>query len=159
MYKLPSRSKKHNRREAKPELVPVMDAMFIMIFFILSTSEFIKTSEIGSDLPIMKLSNDVNPEKKELILKLQILTTSVKLLNEATNKELFSSNWDNVAIYREINDKIKELKSTYPKENRVMVTADNDIKYDVLVKTLDAVRQTKSSNGEIVKLFNQIIFR
>lgn len=140
----------------KPELVPVLDAMFIMIFFILTTSEFIKISEIGSDLPVMKLSMEDNPEKKKLILKMSITADTIKLINDVDKKELFSG-LINDSLFAELNAKVQEIKNEFPDEQRVMVTPDLKTKYEIVIKALDAVREVNKS-GVSVKLFNQIMF-
>lgn len=141
----------------KPELVPVLDAMFIMIFFILTTSEFIKISEIGSDLPVMKLSTEENPEKKKLLLKMLISAETLKLINDADKKEIFSSAISD-EMFLELNKKVQALKKEFPEEQRVIVTPDLKTKYEVIVKALDAVREVHDS-GVSVKLFNQIMFQ
>ena len=51
-YKLPSR-----RRRAKKgdgiNLTPILDAVFIFIFFLILSAQFIKTFEINSDIPLV----------------------------------------------------------------------------------------------------------
>ncbi len=153
----PLRRFKKNKLVAKPQLVPVMDAMFIMIFFILSTAEFLKIAEIGSDLPVMKLSTEENPKKKKMILRMLLSTEKLTLVNEADQTQLFSNPWDE-NVYQLLNDKVRSIKNDYPDEERVVVVPDLSIKYDILVKALDAVRQSEQS-GINIKLFNQIIFR
>jgi len=147
----------------QPDLVPVMDAMFTMIFFLLASSEIVKLNEIGSDLPIMKFSKDSNPEKKELVLRMELQPQSIRLINESDNKELFSSPWGDIgdnSVFDKLNETVKELKTKYPKEERVIVITDLSIKYDSVVKSLDAVRQAADPVTQgTIKLFNQIMFK
>lgn len=153
----PSRKFRKSKKIPKAELVPVLDAMFIMIFFILSTGEFLKVSEIGSDLPVMRLSMDDNPEKKKLILKVVLNPNKISLINEVNNTELFSSPME-TDFYNALNEKVLAVKNQFPEENRVMIYPDLTIKYDILIKVLDAVREIDQGETKI-KLFNQIIFR
>ncbi len=154
----PLRKFKKSNKMPKAELVPVLDAMFIMIFFILATAEFLKISEIGSDLPVMKLSMDENPDKKKLILKMQLYPNQIILMNEVDKTELFSGTMTDLNVFKLLNDKIKSIKTDFPQEERITVTSDPTIKYDTVVKALDAVRQTEAA-GVKTKLFNQIMFR
>ena len=134
----------------RPQLV-------VAALFILTTSEFIKISEIGSDLPVMKLSTEENPEKKKLLLKMLISAETIRLINDADKKEIFSSSV-NDEMFLELNKKVQALKKEYPEEQRVIVTPDLKTKYEVIVKALDAVREVHEA-GVSVKLFNQIMFQ
>lgn len=154
----PLRKFKKSKKLPKAELVPVLDAMFIMIFFILATAEFLKISEIGSDLPVMKLSMDDNPEKKKLILKMQLSPNEIVLINDVDKTRMFSSSMSDLNIFTLLNDKIKSIKNDFPQEERITVSSDPSIKYDIVIKALDAVRQTELA-GAKVKLFTQIMFR
>ncbi len=155
----PLRKFKKSKKMPKAELVPVLDAVFIMIFFILATAEFLKISEIGSDLPVMKLSMDENPEKKKLLLKMQLSLNQITLLNEVDRTELFIGPIEDMNVFKLLNDKIKSIKADYPQEERITVTSAPTIKYDIVIKALDAVRQSSDSAGIKTKLFTQIMFR
>ena len=64
MYRVPSR-RKTKKQMAKPNLIPILDAVFIFIFFLLMSANFIKIFEISSDVPIV---STVEPPKSLLIL-------------------------------------------------------------------------------------------
>jgi biopolymer transport protein TolR len=44
--------------------------------------------------------------------------------------------------FQALNEKMKEIKSAFPTESKVIVAADKDIQYEVLVSTMDALRET-----------------
>ena len=64
------------RREDKLEklnLVPIMDAVFIFIFFLLFSAQFIKLFEIETEAPIVNEVPSNKPlEKEPLNLKLKV---------------------------------------------------------------------------------------
>ena len=60
------------RRMKKPpklNLIPILDAIFIFIFFLLMSAQFIDIYEIGSDAPITSTSS---PENKKPPLNLTL---------------------------------------------------------------------------------------
>ena len=50
--KLPS-SRRKKKPDEKLNLVPIMDSVFIFIFFLLMSAQFIHVMEIGSPVPIL----------------------------------------------------------------------------------------------------------
>ena len=41
-----------------------------------------------------------------------------------------------------LNNKMKEIKTAFPAESKVIIAADKDIQYEVLIMTMDALRET-----------------
>ena len=57
---------KVGRKLKKPEklnLVPILDSVFIFIFFLLMSAQFVDVFEIGSSLPMTKEAKDQKDEK------------------------------------------------------------------------------------------------
>ncbi len=44
--------------------------------------------------------------------------------------------------YAGLNTKMKEIKSTFPTESKVIIAADKEVQYEVLIATMDALRET-----------------
>lgn len=44
--------------------------------------------------------------------------------------------------YPALNSKMKEIKTAFPTESKVIIAADKDIQYEVLVTTMDSLRET-----------------
>ena len=42
------------KKPEKPNLIPIMDAVFIFIFFLLMSAQFIDLFEIGSSVPMVR---------------------------------------------------------------------------------------------------------
>ena len=49
---------------------------------------------------------------------------------------------DGAYDYVGLNNKMKEIKTAFPAESKVIIAADKDIEYEVLVLTMDALRET-----------------
>ena len=49
---------------------------------------------------------------------------------------------DGTYDYVALTDKMKEIKTAFPAESKVILAADKDIQYEILVGTMDALRET-----------------
>lgn len=157
MYKLPSRRRKKTE-EQKINLIPILDGIFILIFFILSAAQFVKLKEIGSDLPVYRLAVDDDIKKKEFSLKIALTDKDIQVFNDEKNELLQKFNISDLSLLTKLNDFLKTLKTQYPDEVKAKITSSDNINYQSLVKTLDAIRQYKTLEGEVEKLFHQLIF-
>ena len=50
---------------------------------------------------------------------------------------------DGTYDYNALTNKMKEIKATFPQETKVIVAAETDIQYEVLVGVMDALRETQ----------------
>jgi len=62
--------------------------------------------------------------------------------------------------YRQLTRLAQKIKARYPKERRVVLVADRQVPYAVLVRTMDALRgvSTRACTGEDGCLFDQVLF-
>lgn len=157
MYKLPSRRRK-KPQEQKVNLIPILDGIFILIFFILSAAQFVKLKEIGSDLPVYKLSADNDISPKEFSLKVIITEGEIQILNDEKNEILQKFNVADTSLLRNISEFLITLKTKYPEEFKAKIQVTENYNYQSLVKILDAIRQSRSTEGEIKLLFNHLMF-
>ena len=169
-YKLPSR-----RRRAKKgdgiNLTPILDAVFIFIFFLILSAQFIKTFEINSDIPLVSDEPPPPNQKPPLALTVRIDDNGFTLL-----KGVPSQTFDRVEKVNGEFDLLKlhsimiDLKQKYLDENMVILEPITDLTYEELVKIMDAVRLLNKTDPEIYKkdkdgidtkvndLFNKIVF-
>ena len=59
------------KKPPKLNLIPILDAIFIFIFFLLMSAQFLDIFEIGSDAPI-SASSEKHPDKAPLNLTLEL---------------------------------------------------------------------------------------
>jgi biopolymer transport protein ExbD len=161
MYRIPS-ARRRKKADEKLNLVPILDCVFILIFFLLFSAEFIKVYEIGSDLPIVTEApqppKDKDQDKEPLNLTLVIRPNEV-IFKSGDEKVLqkYSYPFASKETYPQIADFISKLKADYPSENWIIVEPHADLPYDELVMILDRVR-FKIENNEKIPLFNQLVF-
>ena len=64
--------RRRNQQNQRLNLIPILDAVFIFIFFLLTSVNFIKIYEITSDVPIVSDAAPPPSKKKPLALSLRI---------------------------------------------------------------------------------------
>lgn len=146
---------KVGRKLKKPEklnLVPILDSVFIFIFFLLMSAQFVDVYEIGSSLPMTKESKDEKQEKDPLNLTLEITKEKVVVktgLRKPQSRSFASTETD------EMKDYLTELKRTHPKENTMILKTDPKVPFQNLVTVIDKTQTAKDGKQ---KLFEQIVF-
>ena len=142
-------------------LIPILDAVFIFIFFLLMSAQFLDVYEIGSDAPAMKMVKENDDKKKPLNLKLKIYSTKIVITtgpedsvykNIKTNGEKFD--------YIVLNKILAEIKKKNLKESSIILKPQKNINYKTVVQIIDQVRYVKSETKGIsqMKMFDQVMF-
>jgi len=65
------------KKPEKLNLVPILDSVFIFIFFLLMSAQFVDVYEIGSSVPMMKEAKNEKQEKDPLNLTLEVSKTQI----------------------------------------------------------------------------------
>ena len=140
------------KKPEKLNLVPILDSVFIFIFFLLMSAQFVDVYEIGSSVPMMKEAKNEKQEKDPLNLTLEVSKTQivVKTGLRSPRSRTFASEQK-----KEIRDYLTELKRQHPKENTMILKADPKISFQNLVTVIDSTQKEKGSKDE---LFSQIVF-
>ncbi|MCY4524858.1 MAG: biopolymer transporter ExbD [Halobacteriovoraceae bacterium] len=173
MLRVPSRRKKKGP-PGKVNLIPILDAIFIFIFFLLLSSSFLNVFEISSPLP---LASEAEPppskvKKKPLNLTLKITQNALKIYTGLPGRltKTFSSDPNNGYPLNDLRLYLIDLKGRHLKEKTIILEPQIDIKYNDLVKIMDAVRILKKTDpsfyrqGEdgvdekVNELFDDIMF-
>ncbi|MCM2349944.1 MAG: biopolymer transporter ExbD [Bacteriovoracaceae bacterium] len=136
----------------KLNLVPILDSVFIFIFFLLMSAQFVDVYEIGSSVPMTKEAKQEKQEKDPLNLTLEVTKEQivVKTGLRSIRSRTFASEQK-----KEIKDYLVELKRQHPKENTMILKADPKISFQNLVTVIDS---TQASPDSKEKLFEQIVF-
>lgn len=171
MYRVPSRRKQRHEVK-KPNLIPILDAVFIFIFFLLMSANFLKVYEIGSDVPIVSDSPPPKSKKKELALTLRVssrkLTVSTGIPSRV--RKSFSRNGEGEYDLEGLHKYLIGLKEKHTTEKTIILEPVVDLKYEEIVKIMDAVRSLKNTDPAIYgkdkdgidvkinELFSNIVF-
>ena len=170
MYKMPS-SRRNRRGHTKLNLTPVLDAVFIFIFFLLMSANFLQIFEISSEVPT---ASDAKPPKnqKPLALTLKISGKNIGVYTGVPSRRIKIIGKDEKGKYKteELHSFLIGLKRRFPKEKTAIFEPTPLVKYEEIVEIMDAVRQlrntddsiyVKDKNGidlKLEKLFDNIVF-
>lgn len=171
MYRTPS-SRKRKKNNERINLIPILDSVFIFIFFLLMSANFLKVFEIQSDVPTVSDAPPPKTNEKPLALTIQInkdnLTIStgiparvVKVLKNPT-PEVYDLNG--------LHDYLVNLKKDHLKENTAILEPKFDVEYDKLINIMDSIRLFRDTDEamfmqdkdgvskKIEMLFGNIVF-
>lgn len=169
MLRAPS-SRKRKKEVKNLNLIPILDSVFIFIFFLLMSANFIEFYEIQSPVPIA--NNAPPPKTPPLALMVQVLPGSLKVYR-GVNASLIKSIGklpDGKYDLESLHDFLVNLKMRYKREKSIMLEPLTDIDYQVLVQIMDAVRQFRTTDPavfikdkdnqdkKVLELFPDIVF-
>lgn len=144
---------KSGRKLKKPEklnLVPILDSVFIFIFFLLMSAQFLDVYEIGSSVPMTKEVPD-NSEKDPLNLTVRIFKDKIEFqagTKHPTVKTFSHEEKEHILQF------LSELKRAHSSENTLIVKADSKIPFQTVISVID---QTRAPAGSKEKLFDQVV--
>ena len=149
MIKAPS-SRKRKKPVKNLNLIPILDSVFIFIFFLLMSANFINFNEIQSNVPIVS-NKTPPPKKKPLALMVQILPGSLKVFRGVNTRliKTIGKLPDGQYDLESLHDVLVKLKLKYKKEKSIMLEPLTDINYQTLVEIMDSVRQFRTTDPAV----------
>lgn len=140
------------KKPEKLNLVPILDSVFIFIFFLLMSAQFVNVYEIGSSVPMTKEAKDEKQEKDPLNLTLEISKEQIVVKTGLRNprSRTFASEQKT-----EMKDYLAELKRQNPKENTMILKTDPKVPFQTLITVIDSTKENKEAKDT---LFPQIVF-
>lgn len=170
-YKQPTR-RKAKREDGRLNLIPILDSVFIFLFFLLMSTQFLKIFEIGSDIPILSAAEPPKTKKKPLALTVtveksgfNVYTGVPSVLRKRIPKD---SNGD--YNLESLHTYLVNLKKTNRNEKSVILEPNVNLKYQEIINIMDSVRMLKNTDDQIFRkdkdgievqvkeLFNKIVF-
>ena len=149
----------HARLRGRHDLnmVPMIDMMVILVFFLLFTAVFSNTNILQLTLPAPNSSVPDLPKglNLEIIVRKDMLDISDRSTGSLRRLPLKDGDYD----YKGLNEFLQFVKSKYPDTLAASVLLESDIPYDVLVQTMDNVRVWEKDDAPLftkVELFPDI---
>ena len=154
-----------NSNEPKINIIPLMDVIFIFIFFLLMSVQFFEYFQITSSNPVTKTPQQVPQEedKKPKQFKVQVSKDSVEFTEgmEENVVAKFSTDPADVKRFREF---MRKIKTDNPDENAMIIKPYRDISFERIVSVIDSVQQKvvigkdKTGGKKTKLLFKNIAF-
>jgi biopolymer transport protein ExbD len=148
----------HARYRGRHELnvVPMIDMMVILVFFLIFTAVFTKTNVLELNLPGADSAVPDLPEG--LNLEVIIRKTAIEVADRGTG--LLKSLPRTGADYdlKGLSEYLQLVKSKYPDKQNATILLEQDISYDTLVHVMDTVRvfQVPNSKWDMAELFPEV---
>jgi biopolymer transport protein ExbD len=139
--KLAARSiRNHAKYKGRNDLniVPMIDMMVILVFFLLFTAVFSNTNILELNLPAPNSSVPELPNG--LQLEVHVRKNVIEVADRSTGVLKTLPITDAGYDYKGLNDFLQQLKARYQDKTEASVLLEQDIPYDVLVQTMDSVR-------------------
>jgi biopolymer transport protein ExbD len=140
------------KKPEKLNLVPILDSVFIFIFFLLMSAQFVDVYEIGSSLPMTKDAPEQKEKKDPLNLTLEVTKEQVVVktgLRSPASRTFAATDKAKIREY------LRELKAKHPGENTMILRSEPRLPFQNLVAVIDT---TQGERGTKEKLFEQIVF-
>ncbi len=176
----PSKRRKGEELEMELDIRPVMNLMVVLIPLLIASAEFVKLNMIEVNLPPAKTSVGSEMDKEKLakdkeqqkLLRLKLIITDEGIIigNESgilrdesgegpTIKKSPEGDYD----YAKLREKLIELKKKitgkgFADENRVILSAEPQIQYQVIIKVMDNLQTYIDDENVIRPLFPEVNF-
>lgn len=138
------------KKPEKINLVPIMDAVFIFIFFLLMSAQFVNVYEIGSSVPMVREMREDKMKKDPLNLVIEVHATEVVVRRGIASVKVgaFGDNdWD------KLRSTLAGLKAKHPDERVAQLRPQGKVPFHRLVKVIDHAKENKGA-----KMFEEIVF-
>jgi len=166
MYRAPSRRR---RKEAvkSPNVVSILDVIFILIFFLVMSASFNALKEITSPIPIISDEEPPKSKKKPLSLTFVIYQNSISVLTgvPGTIRKTFRRNQEGKFPLEDLHNYLVNLKAKHLGETLAIFEPLANLTYEEIVSIMDAVRTLKRTDKALYykdtrlkALFDNIMF-
>jgi biopolymer transport protein ExbD len=148
----------HQRKRGRYELnvVPMIDMMIILVFFLIFTAVFTRTHVLELNLPGADAAVPDLPEG--LNLEIVVRKGGIQVADRGTGvlKELPVSG--ETYDLQGLSEYLQLVKSKYPDKTDATILLEQDIQYETLVRVMDTVRvfQVPGSNWDLAELFPDV---
>jgi biopolymer transport protein ExbD len=148
----------HARYRGRHEInvVPMVDMMIILVFFLIFSAVFTKTNILELNLP--GADSAVPDLPQGLNLEVIIRKSGIEIADRGTgllrSLPLAGDQYD----LKGVSDYLQLVKSKYPDKTDATILLEQDVQYETLVKVMDTVRvfQVPGSQWDMAELFPDV---
>ena len=131
------RELKKNKSLINPDLTPLIDVVFQLLIFFMLVTTFSQYTKFDMNLP------------KSSVEQIDMLEEGAELIIDKEGKYFFKNGEDSVEIPNEnLEETVKELM-TGRSEQTLIVSADKDLRYEVVIETMGRLKNIGIEKLEI----------
>lgn len=137
-------------------VIPMVDMMLILVFFLIFTAVFTRTNVLELNLPG---ADSAVPELPEgLNLEVIIREDRIEVADRGTGLLRSLPAAGGAYDLQALSDYLKLVKSKYPDEQDATILLEQDVQYDTLVQVMDTVRvfAVPGSQWDVAELFPDV---
>jgi len=148
----------HARYRGRHEInvVPMIDMMIILVFFLIFTAVFTKTNVLELNLPAADSSVPDLPQglNLEVIVRKQGIEVADRGTGVLRSLPVAADGYD----LKGLSEYLQMVKSKYPQTQNATILLEQDVQYDTLVQVMDAVRvfPVPGSQWDLAELFPDV---
>lgn len=116
-------------------LAPIIDCFTVLITFMLASASFISISLFDAGFTPMEAVGDPNPPP---------ITVTLDLKNDGSLRLVTKGNLNSTNTFKDADEAaeaIRQLKEKYPGVDSLSLTADDQVEYEAIVKTMEKTRK------------------
>jgi biopolymer transport protein ExbD len=151
-------SRNHARYRGRHDInvVPMIDMMIILVFFLIFTAVFTKTNILELNLPGADSAVPDLPEG--LNLEVVIRADRIEVADRGTGLLRTLPSQQGAYDLKGLSDYLQLVKSKYNDKTDATILLEQDIAYDTLVKVMDTVRvfPVPGSKWDVAELFPDV---
>ena len=136
--------------DADVNITAVMNIFLILIPFLLLTAVFVRIAVLELSLPSLSKKGQVSQPKKESVIInwLFVKETGFELKSpdltfNPINLKDSEYNWEL------LKSQLGRIKAKYPESEEIIISPENTIKYDIIIKVMDRCRESGLPNISI----------
>ena len=142
--------RKHHTHDAEDlNLTPMIDIFMIIIFFLLLTTVLVKTAIINVYLPQEQSASRSGGAPQEVLI-VKVNESGFEL--GGVGAGAFIPKNGAGLNYIELNRRLAGIKERYPDKEGIVLLFDVDVPYDIVVKVMDAARETEDRSRPLFPL-------
>jgi biopolymer transport protein ExbD len=137
-------------------VVPMIDMMIILVFFLIFTAVFTKTNILELNLP--GADSAVPDLPQGLNLEIVVRKAGIEVADRGTGLLRTVPSTNGVYDLKGLSDYLQLVKSKYPDKQDATILLEQDIQYDTLVHVMDTVRvfAVPGSQWAVAELFPDV---
>ena len=147
MLRRPSFRKHRVHEDKELQLTALVDIMVTLISFMLVTAVFVKMSSLELNLPEESKNPPASTQKKQSApsppgfrLVISVSEDQIDVFNDKTSLGVYKKDEKGSYNFTELTNMLRQLKKQYPDEKSATILSNPSIHYNILVSTMDAVR-------------------
>lgn len=154
-----SRVRRAHREAPELNITAFMNLMVVLVPFLLISAVFSQLTILELNLPPDSKSQAKNDQKK--VRNFEVIVRKNELVVADTIGGVLKAikNVDGKHDFTALSELLKKVKTRYPEKQNISILLEPDIEYELLVKTMDTVREVKVMEAASVvrkELFPQI---